>query len=316
MDEAFASDARLDKRALKALSQRSDLKGLLQLASHLGALAVTGSLIHLSLGSLLVIPALWLHGVVLVFLFAALHETVHWTPFRTRVINDIVASACGAVLMLPARYFRAFHFAHHRYTQDPERDPELAAPKSSSLARYALYATGWLYWKDRLTTIPRHALGQVTESFVPPAQRRTVILEARLHLAVYAAILVGSWLAGSWAALHYWLLPALLGQPALRLYLLAEHTGCPFVPDMFRNTRTTLSTPLVRWLAWNMPYHVEHHAFPALPFHALPKAHPLIRDKIAFLASGYGAVHREILRGIGDHPAGQDPAQRMGNPSP
>jgi fatty acid desaturase len=65
---------------------------------------------------------------------------------------------------------------------------------------------------------------------------------------------------------------------------------------MLNNSRTTRSNALVRWLVWNMPFHAEHHAYPALPFHALPQAHPLLRDRIAVQASGYVAVHRDILR--------------------
>ena len=87
-----------------------------------------------------------------------------------------------------------------------------------------------------------------------------------------------------------------LGQPALRAFLLAEHTGCPLVPDMLRNSRTTKSNAVLRWLVWNMNYHAEHHAYPALPFHTLPKAHRLIRDKIAVRASGYISVHRDLVR--------------------
>jgi fatty acid desaturase len=54
----------------------------------------------------------------------------------------------------------------------------------------------------------------------------------------------------------------------------------------------------LRWLAWNMPYHAEHHAFPALPFHALPSAHALLRDHIAVQARGYLAAHRQIIAGL------------------
>ena len=49
--------------------------------------------------------------------------------------------------------------------------------------------------------------------------------------------------------LQFWILPAVLGQPWLRLYLLAEHTGCPLVPDMLANTRTTFTNPVVKALA-------------------------------------------------------------------
>ena len=78
---------------------------------------------------------------------------------------------------------------------------------------------------------------------------------------------------GSAAVLWVWLLPVVLGQPMLRLYLLAEHTGCPMVPEMLENSRTVHTNAVVRFLAWNMPYHAEHHAYAAIPFHALPRAH-------------------------------------------
>ena len=34
---------------------------------------------------------------------------------------------------------------------------------------------------------------------------------------------------------------------------------------------------LVRFLAWNMPYHAEHHLFPNIAFHNLPEAHRHLR---------------------------------------
>ena len=30
--------------------------------------------------------------------------------------------------------------------------------------------------------------------------------------------------------------------------------------------------PVHRYLYWNMNYHVEHHMFPLVPYHALPEA--------------------------------------------
>jgi hypothetical protein len=41
---------------------------------------------------------------------------------------------------------------------------------------------------------------------------------------------------------------------------------CPFVPEMATNTRTTLTTRLVRYYGWNMSFHAEHHLAPALRF--------------------------------------------------
>ena len=125
-----------------------------------------------------------------------------------------------------------------------------------------------------------------------------MVREAHWLLLSYAAIAAGSIAFQSWAAVTFWIAPVVLGQPALRLYLLAEHTGCPFVPDMLRNSRTTRSNWPVRRLAWNMPYHAEHHAYPAVPFHALPAAHDLLAERIETKATGYWAAHRDILAHI------------------
>ena len=299
MDEVFAPENAIDKAALKALSRRSDGRGLLQLGGHLAVLGATGALVAWAGATWWLAPALVVHGVVLIFLFSPLHETIHRTAFASRWLNDAVAWVCGAVILLPPEYFRAFHFAHHRHTQDPERDPELDLLQPDDLGRYLLRVTGLPYWRERIATIPRHALtGRVAPPFVTAPLRPAVVREARLLLLSYAGIAVASIAFQSWAALLYWVVPAVLGQPALRLYLLAEHTGCPFVPDMLGNSRTTRSNWPVRRLAWNMPYHAEHHAYPALPFHALPAAHGLLAKRIDVQAGGYWAAHRDILRQI------------------
>lgn len=301
--DATPGPTREELQRLRALARPSDLRGLVQLALHLGALAATSAAVLAARGGPWLLPALVLQGVPLVFLFAPLHETIHRTAFRSRGLNAAVATACGFLLLLPPRWFRAYHLAHHRHTQDPARDPELATPKPRSRRAWLLHVSGLPYWRSAAAGLLRSAAGR-PDAIVPPRERPAVTAEARLFLLGYGLVALGSLAAGSAAALLLWVLPALLGQPLLRLYLLAEHTGCPEVPDMLRNSRTTLTNPLLRRLAWNMPYHGEHHAFPAIPFHALPQAHSVLQPRIAVLAPGYRAVTAEIWRGL------ERPAQR------
>ena len=54
-----------------------------------------------------------------------------------------------------------------------------------------------------------------------------------------------------------------------------------------------MTTRAVHWLTWNMPYHVEHHAYPAVPFHALPRLHAIVDDEIKYRGQGYIAVTRQ-----------------------
>jgi fatty acid desaturase len=49
----------------------------------------------------------------------------------------------------------------------------------------------------------------------------------------------------------------------------------------------------VKGFAWNMPYHVEHHAYPSIPFHALPKLNEIVAEQIVYRGPGYIAVTRE-----------------------
>ncbi len=284
---------------LADLCRRSDARGLAHLAVHLAALALTGFLLSRALGTPWLAPAAVLHGVVLIFLFSALHECIHHSAFRRRRLNRAVAWACGAVVVLPPLYFRYFHLAHHRWTQDARRDPELATPKPETLGQYILVLSGLPYWRERLVTTLRHARGRVEAcGFLPAEAAPRIVAEARRLWALYVAVAIAAVALGSWAPVVYWLAPAIVGQPFLRLYLLAEHTGRPLVPNMLENSRTTRTNRLARRLAWNMPYHVEHHAFPSVPFHALPRLHRELGNRLGEAAPGYIAVHAALIRGF------------------
>src|SRR3546814_6010240 len=83
---------------LRGLSVRSDLPGLIRLATHLAVMAATGALVWLALGTWwLLLPAMLLHGIVLVACFAPFHEGSHYTAFRSRWLNDAVGWLAGAV---------------------------------------------------------------------------------------------------------------------------------------------------------------------------------------------------------------------------
>jgi len=281
---AFLSALPADTRA--ALCRTADGPALRRAAVHLGLILALGWAIAAgaSFWPLLLLP----QGVLIVFLFTALHEAIHRTAFATRWLNDALAWIAGAALLIGPDWFRAFHFAHHRHTQDAQHDPELAGGgKPDTWPAFLWHLTGLPVWWGSARVLWRNATGAAPEAFVPPRALPRIRAEARGLLALYALLAAGSLAAGSGLLLWLWIVPALLGQPVLRLYLLAEHGRCPMVADMFANSRTTFTTATVRWIAWNMPYHAEHHAFPAVPFHRLPELHRLTRPHLKTTESGY-----------------------------
>jgi len=282
--------------ALPGLYARSDLHGAWRTASHVALLAATGAWIHAARGSWWLPAALVAHGLVLVALFAAMHEAVHYSAFKSRRVNEVVAWLAGLGILFNATYYRQFHFAHHRYAQDPSRDPELlTGPPPRSRAAYWWRATAIPYWQARVLNLWRLSRGRFEGlDFIPATARPEIVRSVRATLGVLLALGTASLALGTSALLWYWLLPLALGLPFLRLYLLSEHTGCTENDDGLTNTRTTLSLWPVRFLMWNLPYHAEHHLFPSIPFHRLPAAHRFLRAHLGVLASGYVRVQRGL----------------------
>lgn len=277
----------------RALTAKSDRAGLLHLVGHLGVIAAFGALIVLK------VPFWWAlmlpMGVAQVMLFTLNHEAIHRTAFASQWINDWSARMCGVLLVLPPEWFRFFHFEHHRHTQDPERDPELAGHAPETRWQYVRHVSGIPLWIASFRVVVTNALGRNQDAFVPASGRGKIRREALILLSVYAGLIAGSLALQSAVLMWLWVVPVVLGQPFLRLYLMAEHGRCGFVANMFENSRTTFTGPLIRFFAWNMPFHAEHHAFPTVPFHRLPALHGLTAQHLRTTSDGYRAFTAESL---------------------
>ena len=291
-------------QAMMHLATRHNLKGALRLGIHLGLILAAGLAVAWAPGWWLA-PAELALGMLLAALFAPFHETSHYTAFASRRANAVV----GWLVALPGLHswpmYQAFHRQHHLHTHDPDRDPELLAPEPSGPFSYLIRVSGFTYWRTRLGWMWDGLRGNVSaHRFIPDGQQPRMIRLLRLQLALTLALIAGITLAFGWRALVlFWLLPAVLGQIPLRMYLLTEHTGLPHSRDGLENTRTTLTTALLRLVMWNMPYHAEHHLYPVIPFHALPAAHQLLRHQLQAVQPGYARWQWGYLKRLARTPA-------------
>jgi len=272
-----------------ALTRRSDAAGLAHLAGHLGLIAVGA--VWVAVGWPLWWAVLVPYGIALVFLFTLAHEATHKTPFATDWMNEVAGHMAGLVLILPFEWFRRFHMAHHRFTNDPERDPELIGPKPDTWPAFLLHVSGVPYWRGMIGQTWANAFGRVEADYLSERSMPRIRTEARVYLVVYAVLALT--LIWSPLVLWLWMVPVLLGQPFLRLYLLAEHGRCPAAANMLDNSRTTYTNRVVRFLAWNMPYHAEHHAYPMVPFCQLPAFHERAQAHLVNTSEGYAAFTRD-----------------------
>lgn len=297
LSQAMADGAPISRRDLKALMKRSDRPGLIRLVLWCATLAATGALVWAASESWLIWPAMFLHGIVVVHHFALQHECSHYTAFRTRWINNLLAHICGLILMIGPRFFRYEHCDHHTHTNVHGEDPELIE-MPRSLGEYLLFLSSIPYWRYQFTGLARHALGRFTAEerrFIPKVELGPVAWEARLMIAFYLG--VGALMLAGWTApLIYWLGPMFLAEPVMRFIRMTEHVGRPNIADLRSNTRTSLVSAPWRFLAWNMNYHAEHHFAASVPFHALGRLHERLEGHVHVERFGYLSAHRDILR--------------------
>lgn len=290
----------LEMQTLRQLSRRSDVRGTLHAAGHFALMGATAALVAWAGNGWLLVPAMVLHGFTIVTMFAPMHECVHKTAFRTRLLNDLLGWIAGGLCFYNATFYRRYHTWHHRYTQDLERDPELESPKPQTLPEYLWHLSGIPFWLAKPRELMGLALGCAgRRPYIPSAAVWGVTVSAAAQLGLYLVLAAVSLAFRSDAILRYWLIPAMLAQPLLRAILIVEHTGCTQDDNGLTNTRTTLAFWPVRFLMWNMPYHAEHHLYPSIPFFRLPNAHRSIRERLVHIAPSYPAANYEVVRGLG-----------------
>ena len=262
----------IDPKRLRDLSQRSDLRGWVQTGSHFAAIGVSGTLLWLTRSSLWAIPLFVVQGVLINYLYAGQHEFSHSTVFKTRRLNEVFGRLIGFIVLAPRDADQIQHFAHHRHTQIWRQDGELYRARFT-LGTYLLRLVGLEYWWANLSAIGLYALGRVSEPYVVGDDRGRVIREARWHVLGYAVIAGLAIGLRSAAPLLLWLAPMLSLKIAHQLQNTIEHAGLPHTDDMFANTRSVRTNPIMRWLCWQMQYHTAHHAFPSVPCYRLKDLH-------------------------------------------
>lgn len=62
------------------------------------------------------------------------HEASHYTLLRNKFLNDFIGDVfCMFPIIASLHLYRLFHLAHHQYTNDPERDPDLVSLGGSKM---------------------------------------------------------------------------------------------------------------------------------------------------------------------------------------
>jgi fatty acid desaturase len=253
--------------------------------------------VNVTYGTLLMVPAMLAHGIVLACLFAPMHECSHGTAFRTRWLNETAYWLVSLIYISQPSWYRYRHAVHHTYTQIQGKDPAMVLPGPTTWRHYFEQLLGWRFWTTFPVVVTKHALGRMRPQdgwYVPKSDLHRIYGEARVMLGVYGLVAAVAIYESSFAPLIYWLIPRMIGEPLQRSWRIAEHKGCEEGPDVRTNTRSTKASTLMKMLCWNMPYHSEHHVLPQAPFFALPKLNQTLGQQLKPMGESLLAVDREV----------------------
>lgn len=210
------------------------------------------------------------------------HECSHGTAFKSDRLNNIVYEFASFMVMRESTLWRWSHTRHHSDTIIVGRDPEIQVSRPPNLLQHALSLVAIGAYRSHYASIIRHAAGMMTDdekTFVPKSEFPKIYRTARIYLAIYLCIVASAVLLQTWIPIFLCLLPQFFGTWLMIVHNSTQHAGlAENVLDHRLNCRTVYMNPISRFIYWNMNYHVEHHMFPLVPYHALPQLHALIKD--------------------------------------
>lgn len=294
--------APIPRKRMKTLMKRSNGPAARHFAIWGALLVATGVGVILTWGTLWAIAFAIPYGVIYSMSDHHAHELSHGTPFKARWLNDWLFKINGFMTLHETEYWTWSHTRHHTDTLLVGRDPEIAvmAPPNilKGLADFFFLWSGW----GLIRMIFRHARGDLSgdgEHFIPESERPKVVRTARVYALLIVAPFILSLALQSWLPLALFVGPRFYGGFMAQFFNITQHAGLKEnVHDHCQNCRTFYTNPVFRFLYMNMNYHVEHHMFPMVPFHALRELH---EDMKPFCPQAYPSVWacwRELIPAV------------------
>ena len=230
------------------------------------------------------------------------HEAGHGTAFKTEWMNNALYELASFMVMRESTVWRWSHNRHHSDTIIVGRDPEISVQRPPDIKALLLSFFNITVYRNYFRHLVMHAVGRMDPAeatYIPAVEFPAIYRKARITLSIYLVVLGLSALRHSIEPLMFVGLTNLFGTWLMSIYGLTQHAGlAENVLDHRLNCRTVYMNAINRFLYWNMNYHVEHHMFPLVPYHALPILHNYVKDDCPEPYPNIPTAWREIAQAI------------------
>lgn len=245
-------------------------------------------------------PLTWRYFIALALLgisafrcFALLHDAGHRAMFDKTNHNTIAGFLMSMFCLVPYTPWRDLHLQHHRWVGVIDKDPTqvglLKLREASFMKRQAFR---WVWW----LCIPIPSIQLIFSVFWMHPVRLFLIKNpawkkaaGSLLVCVIPHIALVAWLGVYQYAIY--ILPAIVvyffwfetvnftHHSGLFPYTSETHPEPIALREQDKVSRSSTFLPAVSTgLAYNFNFHTEHHYFPTVPWHHLPRVNQLVRE--------------------------------------
>ena len=197
--------------------------------------------------------------VAMYFLFAPIHDAIHHAISTNDRLNDFFMR----LILLPivpcsnGQLLRVGHMMHHRFANDPERDPDhftMTAPLKPLWI--------WFFWDFHyLIFYLRHPQQFARTNVGTPVRDTILVWTLAIALGWFFPLEV----------IFLWFVPSRMMAWLIALVFMylphyphdVRHEEAPYQATHMRQGLDWLLTPLMTW----QNYHLVHHLYPTVPFY-------------------------------------------------
>lgn len=200
-------------------------------------------------------------------LHEAAHGNIHGQHDNLKWINDLCGHLVAPIIAIPYASHRIEHFTHHRYTNQPDKDPDYVV-SGMSKGMLAVIITGFRFlWVQNSFFIKygwaaasiKERITYCLEVIVSVGWRVAFIATVEQPSAIYV-VLLGYFAGGLFTA--YWF---------------AYRPHHPYsTTERYRNTNSLIMPVWMKpmeWLWLGQNLHSIHHLFPRVPFYQYHALH-------------------------------------------
>lgn len=196
------------------------------------------------------------------------HDAIHGSVSKNKTISYLVGLLCWSPSGMSVTIYQNYHLHHHRITNTyPDVDNFVVTdytrnPLAAKALLLVVYTFGY----------PTYFMFQMFRYI----KRLTPARKLRMNLELagwWGGVAIFGWFMPLQVTIFAFLLPFVFGAVLASVTSMIEHYEMPDGDDAYGSRTYCVKNPIMAWVWNNVPYHVEHHKFPGIPWYNLKSFH-------------------------------------------